>query len=175
LIRAVLRVKRHHIYTAGAVHREVQVVWHDELVILGQAPPQRDSFGVAVEALMGLVRPGEKEATCAPVLQAVQTRAMVEIWQALLDSSGQTCDAQLLVVVPSPARAAHVRADHFAHDWANVRVLVNGVLLMLPERRHCLPQRSLSWLDARDRPLDHRNRLEVLSLRPPLEPAQDVS
>ena len=70
-------VKRHDIYAGGAVHREVQVVRHDELIILGEPSLQRNALCVAVEALVRLVWPREEKAAARPILQAIQAAAKV--------------------------------------------------------------------------------------------------
>ena len=142
-----------------------------ERIILGQSSLQGHSRRVAIEDLMGLVRPWKEEATLRSIFKAIKAAAVVQVRQSLLDRPCETGDAQLLDAVATEELPAHIWANHFCCDWPHVCMLVDRIFLMLLERCHFLAKRSLPWLDPRGRPLDHWNRLGVFLLLAPLEPA----
>ena len=77
LIRAMQWVERHDVDRTWTVHGEVQVMRHHKLIVFGQPAHQCHSLRITVEALVWLVWPGKEETARAPVLQAIQTRAVV--------------------------------------------------------------------------------------------------
>ena len=137
-------------------HCQIQVMRHDELVILRQAPLKRDPFCVQIEAQVRLVRPWKEEPALASVLKAIMMGAHMSVWQPHLNGPCQAGDAQLLHVIPAPAAPAsspHIRTDHLCCYGAYLRVLVNVILLLLLERLDRLIQRALAWVYAGDCPL----------------------
>ena len=68
LVGAVGGIEEHDVYGAGTEGGEEEVMWHDPLIIRGIAAAQGEAPRSLIILLLGLLWPGEKEATRAAVL-----------------------------------------------------------------------------------------------------------
>ena len=94
---------------------------------------------------------------------------MMQIREAHLNSSRHARDPQLLNIVASPMWAPDIGPHHLGSDRTHASKLVYRVVLELREWLNLVVQWPLARLDTWCRPLNHRHRLKILPLLPPLE------